>query len=1061
MRSRRLPALLLSALLLIAACAPLQAEELQTETAAFGEIHISTCEELEELALNGTGEEYTIGKSFVLDADLDFTGREFSPIPVFSGSFNGQKHTISGLSYAAEGSDLGLFRFIGETGVIRDLNVKGEFTPEGEMLTVGGIAGTNKGWIDNCSFSGRIRGRNTLGGICGVNEEAGQVTRSISYAMITGTKNLGGICGINKGLLQDSSNRGRINATSETIPTEEMNAERAIDFSKYLQDMARIENVGGIAGLNDEAGRIENCANAEPVGYPHMGYGVGGICGMQKGFLSGCANGATIYGRKDVGGIAGIFSPYTFINYEDDAVILLEKQLDTLSGAVDTLQAYADLLDDELTAGSHDVRSDIEELRTQLREYKDYYREKGRLIDLETDYQLDEIQKKIDKIDTDLRLDEIVGEGRRLKGALTSLTALEMALDDQLDPAHLTEALHDQIEGVRSGIIAAMDAMGMSPSKEELEQAVAEELKKHGITYDPETGRVTGVEGEVREKLKDELGGVLNTMDGSLDEMLNIMEGSSSEVTKLKSRLEDLRKRGKKLREFLNTQKESLREDVDETDETLTAMNDDLHDSISGTLDELDENKAQVRDSLHRVREDVRNARQVVQDGTDRLREKLRDDEIYYDISDDDSAEALPGRVLECTNQGEIEGDINSGGVIGRIAIDLSNDAGFTINEVGEKTLNFEQDVRASLIGNRNYADISAKNDYAGGIVGRADFGAMIRCENYGNITAVEGNYAGGIAGFAKYRVRGCYSLCNVAAADYAGGITGFGKDVFSNVAMASAGTTKGARAGTIAGEVDPDGQVYGNTYVAESQGAVNNVTYIDQADAIDYYSLIADQKTPGSFYRFLVRFVSGGTVLKTLICDYGTSVSDADIPEIPPREGYYADWEDVDLTNVHRNLTVHAVYSAWNTTLASDLVEEGMHAAFLGADFYPDSALTAQRLEAPAEKKGGYETISGLRYRLDYEKENRWDRLELRVLAPDMRADTLGLLQDNGEITILDTERVQSYLKTEVSDTEGVILVLSGGKAPVYLYVIAGIAGLCILALILRFMMRKGKGRG
>ena len=1041
---------ILLALMLLLTALPVSAAEVPDSPETMEEIHIHSVQDLLALSENGTGEEYSIGRRFILDQDLDFTGKHFEPIPVFAGTFDGGYHTISGLSYTQDGSDLGLFRFIGERGVIRNLNLIVELMPVGEMDTVGGIAGTNKGRIDNCTVDGIIRARTILGGIAGVNDETGVIYRCRNMSDITGTKNAGGIVGINKGNIVHTTNNGHVNATSETIPTEEMDAEKAIELTDYLQDMSKIENIGGIAGTNDETGIIDRTFNYEVVGYPHMGYGVGGIAGMQKGYIYSCMNNAYVYGRKDIGGVAGAFTPYVFINYEDDAFTLLEKQFDNLSAEVDTLEDYADTLDDELYEGSQEVRRNIDELRDQLREYKDYYREKERLIDLENDYQMDQIEKKIDKIETELKLEALANETDTLTDQIATLIALDLALDGKLDDSHGEQLLSETVASARE----TLKALGYSGAM--LEGAMQQTLAKLGISYDPATKKATVNNDAVfRETVKNALGSDLTSMDKTLDSMMDILKNDAGQFTTLKKRLIDLRDRGKKLREFLDTQQEALRKDVDESDRTISELDDQLSDSISAALDDFDENKAKVREEMHIVRDRMRSVRHTAEDGGHRLRERIRDKELYYDVSDSEENIPEAGRIVECVNQGEIYGDVNGGGIVGRIAIDISNDAGFSITENGDETLNFEQDLRAVLLRCGNYSDIFVKNDYAGGVVGRADYGAVIAGENYGNITAESGKYAGGIAGNSAYRVRNCYCLCNVTSTDYAGGIVGYGKDVYENTAMASAITSKGAKAGTIAGDVDPDGRVESNIYVAETQGAVNNVTYITQAEGIDYYRLISDENTPSDFYRFQVKFVADGITLKSMVFDYGEDVAVKDIPAIPLKEGYYSDWEEVELKDIHRNLTIHAVYSAWETSIASGKKEGDRPYALIGADFYPGSILVAEKFD-PDVDMDSYKTLFGYAYHVRYKEKNDWESLELRVLAEDKNADTLAYIDYDGNMTMLETERVESYLKAIVPSSEGKVVVLSSERSKYRYFIIGGIAcGILLLFIVLRLFKK------
>lgn len=113
--------------------------------AGTGEITITTVADLLELTRNCSLDTWSQGKTVRLAADLDLTGAAFTPIPTFGGTFDGQGHTISGLSLTANGSKQGLFRTIQPGGVVENLNVSGTVAPGGSQTNVGGIAGVNGG----------------------------------------------------------------------------------------------------------------------------------------------------------------------------------------------------------------------------------------------------------------------------------------------------------------------------------------------------------------------------------------------------------------------------------------------------------------------------------------------------------------------------------------------------------------------------------------------------------------------------------------------------------------------------------------------------------------------------------------------------------------------------------------------------------------------------------------------------------------------------------------------------------------------------------------------------
>ena len=61
-------------------------------------IRISTAGELMELAANCVSDTWSQGRTILLENDIDLTGLDFTPIPLLSGTFDGQGHRISGLT---------------------------------------------------------------------------------------------------------------------------------------------------------------------------------------------------------------------------------------------------------------------------------------------------------------------------------------------------------------------------------------------------------------------------------------------------------------------------------------------------------------------------------------------------------------------------------------------------------------------------------------------------------------------------------------------------------------------------------------------------------------------------------------------------------------------------------------------------------------------------------------------------------------------------------------------------------------------------------------------------
>ena len=169
MKNKRLFCVLLCVALLLAMTLTVSGQE-NAKT-----LSISTLEEFLAFAEACRLDSYSKDLLVTLEADLDLTGRDFASIPIFSGTFEGNGHTISGLSVTVNGSVQGLFRYVTEEAIIRNLTVRGTVQPGGSKNYVGGIAGQNAGQITNCTFSGEASGVEYVGGIAGVNTVTGVI----------------------------------------------------------------------------------------------------------------------------------------------------------------------------------------------------------------------------------------------------------------------------------------------------------------------------------------------------------------------------------------------------------------------------------------------------------------------------------------------------------------------------------------------------------------------------------------------------------------------------------------------------------------------------------------------------------------------------------------------------------------------------------------------------------------------------------------------------------------------------------------------------------------------
>ena len=225
-------------------------------------IHLKTQEDLEELAENCRLDTWSQGKTIILDNDLvlDETAEEFLPIPIFGGTFEGNGHTISGLSLDGENSRIGLFDTVQAGGVINSLSVVGQVSSGGDGDTVGGLAGINYGKLISCSFDGTVQGKVSVGGLVGINESTGQMVNCRFQGSVTGEHYVGGIAGQNTGSLVRCENHGEINTTAVEVSVDISD----ISMLRTTESVPAGTDIGGIAGFS--SGVIQDWANDGRVG---------------------------------------------------------------------------------------------------------------------------------------------------------------------------------------------------------------------------------------------------------------------------------------------------------------------------------------------------------------------------------------------------------------------------------------------------------------------------------------------------------------------------------------------------------------------------------------------------------------------------------------------------------------------------------------------------------------------------------------------------------------------------------------------------------------------------
>ena len=116
---------------------------------------IATTDDMDALAALVNGGNSYNGKFFKMTADLDFSGKDYTPVGNdeygFKGTFNGNGHTISHVIIQSDSDFIGLFGLLESEGSVNGLTL-GEGSSIHGFNRVGGIVGLCYGAINGCNI---------------------------------------------------------------------------------------------------------------------------------------------------------------------------------------------------------------------------------------------------------------------------------------------------------------------------------------------------------------------------------------------------------------------------------------------------------------------------------------------------------------------------------------------------------------------------------------------------------------------------------------------------------------------------------------------------------------------------------------------------------------------------------------------------------------------------------------------------------------------------------------------------------------------------------------------
>lgn len=1022
--------------------------------AASDTVTIATVQDFTNFSKQCTRDTWSQGITVELTADLDLSGSDFTPVPIFQGTFHGNGHTISGFSFEKKGSKTGLFRTLTASAVVEDLTVEGDLAPQGSASQAGLLVGENYGTVSRCAAQGSVSGQEDIGGLVGLNGESGCIQSCTSATAVTGVTNVGGITGQNLGTVENSSNTGEINTQA---------------------DQETPNSVGGITGLS--RGTVRGCTNSGAVGYQHVGYNMGGIVGLQSGDISSCSNTAPIQGRKDVGGIVGQFEPNTSLTYGPSPSQQLTNSLsalfdqlehftnqlnDMISRGVDDAQAIHDSLSaiqDRTHAAGTEGRDDFKAMSDQL--YQHTTAISGSLDSLRDDLDQfseeagDQFQEALDQTDTLLsKLEKLASQADSGLGkAIRALEDTISAIRDQLQIIRThRQAMAEELDNVKQYVsdVARLIAAG------QFEQALQLPFPSLDLT-----GHVQAIAGALKEipRLAAKLPGQWNDIHDQTSQALGQTgQDIDRALNALYEALTALNEAGDHFSSDLQEDLDAVNQKADAIRDLLKTYTDTLGDKAQSALDDIDSELSAIQDRVDSMTQaagadnDALHATsQAIFDDMEAVRQAIsglgKEPELTVtDLTDE--IDQGPGLVKGCTASGTVQGDTNVGGIVGTVSTELGDDPEATF-DLGDLKLMSDvyATLRAVVRDCRFDGDVTVKNECGGGVAGRCEAGAIVDCAARGTVET-GGDYCGGIAGRTRGKVIRCAALTDLTGQSWLGGVAGLGQDITDCRTMVRA-DSDGEYQGAIAGQAE--GTLTGNRYLMEDLAGLNGVDYAQTAQGLDFDAFSQLDYIPADFLTFSYRFEVNGQTVAEISFQYGDDLDTSLVPEAPKQGEEYGQWPQFPTLDLRRSMVLSVQFTTPTSTLAD---QEGVAQLLVEGTFSPDASLTVDQEELSDQKVEGYTSRSAWSYTVTGSQS---DTITVRLRAEGVEKPAAAVYQD-GSWQRVDSTLDGSYLVFQ-APTQGQVLLLEEQQLPLLTVGLIG-GGTIVLLLAGFFLHRYGRNR-
>ena len=511
----------------------------------------------------------------------------------------------------------------------------------------------------------------------------------------------------------------------------------------------------------------------------------------------------------------------------------------------------------------------------------------------------------------------------------------------------------------------------------------------------------------------------------------------------------------------------------------MTATKDELFDAVTNMTDQMSTLNRDMLSASNTLTSNLRSINDQINVVSNLLLDAVEEisdpgsKNIFEDESENLTAQN-EGKIEGCTNRGTVEADMNVGGIAGTMAVENTLDPEDDDKDENRSLLRTEYTISAVVMNCVNEGTVTSKKEAAGGICGEMDLGYITGCEAYGKVDG--NNKVGGIAGRSSAKLISNWAKCELTGSKYIGGIVGQGADSVltgnsciikdnramvdihepdddgddSEVALStSSSNTDGQYWGAISG--GQDGTFTGNLFVSDTLHGVDRISRAGQAEPIDYDTMRALEGAPKGFQKLTLTFMADGHIVDQRTFDYGASFTEADYPELPRKDGYFAEWNTPVLDDLHLDTVVTALYTSYIPALKSIDVRINGRPIFYVDGLFGGSNTLSVTSQTPSGVANATE-----QWLLDFSDDGQ-ETHTIRYLPQGQQGSVY--VQQDGKWIKVPTDTFGSYITFTAAGTEIVMAFVPKG-IPLWELCGGTAAALLVAAFLARKLIHKRKAR-